>query len=58
MDIETEAFEKWEHAVPKGPDRRQNKAWIKHMRELTKREHIKIYKRWIKKGNGDEWFML
>ena len=22
MDIETEAFEKWEHAVPKGPDRR------------------------------------
>ena len=53
--IQREALEKWEHAVPKGVARRKNKTWIKHIRkyidyggELTKREHIKIYKRWIK----------
>ena len=62
--IQREALEKWEHAVPKGVARRKNKTWIKHIRkyidydgELPKREHIKIYKRWIKMGNGDEWFM-
>ena len=63
MDIEREALEKWEHAIPKGVARRKNKTWIKHIGkyidygELPKREHIKIYKRWIKNGNGDEWFM-
>lgn len=63
MDTSTLTIYEKDKVIPKGLLRRKNKEWIKHVMRYVdngvkpKCEHKKRYKRYIKEGHGDDWFM-
>ena len=62
MDMENEALKKWEDEIPRKLERIKNKKWLKHIEKYVDRCNgleyaMNLYKKWVKNGGGDEWFV-